>query len=248
MDNILSELQESIDQLFHIKPIFPPSVLECELQARVQLCLRIILLCIPSERLKEAEIVGYMRRVLNCEPSAALLAFAKKTQRTQRISTEVRVNLELSQNGRCALCGIPLLKSSEPHVDHTIPVVYGGKSEAENFQLLCGNCNLGKSSSLHWVMLQPFFTETCGEPTAKMRYAVLKRFNGNCGEKDCHNSSSISIIKPAHVIPIQEGGRTIFDNLIALCDRHHREQITRLQRKAADAIRRPATAKFTFQR
>lgn len=45
----------------------------------------------------------------------------------------------------CSLCGKKLSSIDECHFDHIFPVAKGGKSTADNCQILCVNCNLKKS-------------------------------------------------------------------------------------------------------
>lgn len=45
----------------------------------------------------------------------------------------------------CTICGIKLLSIQECHFDHIFPFAKGGKSTAENCQILCSNCNLKKT-------------------------------------------------------------------------------------------------------
>ena len=40
----------------------------------------------------------------------------------------------------CAICGIKLLSIQECHFDHIFPFAKGGKSTAENCQILCTDC------------------------------------------------------------------------------------------------------------
>lgn len=46
--------------------------------------------------------------------------------------------------GRCQECG----RNRELQFDHIIPRAWGGSSNAENVQLLCGPCNRRKSARL----------------------------------------------------------------------------------------------------
>jgi site-specific DNA-methyltransferase (adenine-specific) len=55
-------------------------------------------------------------------------------------SQSVKERLYKEQNSLCNGCGNEyLLKDLE--IDHIIPVIKGGGSYYENYQLLCGNCN-----------------------------------------------------------------------------------------------------------
>ncbi|MEJ8826285.1 HNH endonuclease signature motif containing protein [Variovorax humicola] len=61
--------------------------------------------------------------------------------------------LRQRQAERCSLCGVPL-KDAEEHLDHRIPFrLLGDIAKGTNWQLLCNDCNVGKSS---WLSaLQP---------------------------------------------------------------------------------------------
>jgi 5-methylcytosine-specific restriction endonuclease McrA len=49
------------------------------------------------------------------------------------------------QNGKCARCKKPLLRSAT-HYDHKKPWEKGGKTEVKNGQALCANCHSIKSN------------------------------------------------------------------------------------------------------
>lgn len=55
----------------------------------------------------------------------------------------------------CAICGTKLLSINECHFDHISPFAKGGKSTAENCQILCISCNLKKADKmLHDFLLE----------------------------------------------------------------------------------------------
>ncbi len=55
----------------------------------------------------------------------------------------------------CAICGTKLSSIQECHFDHILPFAKGGKSTAENCQILCTSCNLKKTDKeLHDFMLE----------------------------------------------------------------------------------------------
>lgn len=51
-------------------------------------------------------------------------------------------------NFRCVLCGAsPATQlGCELHIDHLVPVVRGGRTEAKNLRVLCSQCNVGKGA------------------------------------------------------------------------------------------------------
>ena len=54
----------------------------------------------------------------------------------------------LKRDHECVLCGAaPEIDSDvRLHVDHIVPRSKGGSNEMSNFQVLCAECNLGKSN------------------------------------------------------------------------------------------------------
>jgi len=60
-----------------------------------------------------------------------------------RLSRDIRAKLTALQKGKCACCRVPL-RSTQPHLDHIVPLVLGGRNEDQNMQLLCRLCNLQK--------------------------------------------------------------------------------------------------------
>ena len=55
----------------------------------------------------------------------------------------------------CTACGVKLLSIQECHFDHIFPFAKGGKSSAENCQILCTSCNLKKTDKeLHDFLLE----------------------------------------------------------------------------------------------
>lgn len=56
---------------------------------------------------------------------------------------------------RCAICRMKLSSISECHFDHIFPFAKGGKSTANNCQILCTSCNLKKADKeLHDFLLE----------------------------------------------------------------------------------------------
>ena len=73
--------------------------------------------------------------------------YIKRKQNRKHYSQDVRKLLYDNANGRCAICGKPLL-FSEITLDHIIPLNQNGKDEVENLQICCYQCNQMKGSIL----------------------------------------------------------------------------------------------------
>jgi len=69
------------------------------------------------------------------------------------MSPRLRLAVLHKDNFTCRTCGAN--KNSDPnvvlHVDHIEPVAAGGQDEMENLQVLCQDCNLGKSDDTTYI-------------------------------------------------------------------------------------------------
>lgn len=71
-------------------------------------------------------------------------------QREREMMTDrVRMQILTRDDFRCKMCGASGRDGAELHIDHIVPVSHGGRTLAENLQVLCKSCNLGKSN--HFV-------------------------------------------------------------------------------------------------
>jgi hypothetical protein len=122
-----------------------------------EISLRDFFRAIPGNRLKDRQIVDYLTEVVGSVPPQELIDRVRMAPRGPRLTEEAVIEIEKRQNYRCAICGVVLTRSSNPHVDHVIPVALGGESELANYQLLCEKCNNGKGDYAHWIMAMPFF-------------------------------------------------------------------------------------------
>lgn len=67
-----------------------------------------------------------------------------------RITDKNQIEHMQRDNFKCCICGASPAKDPSVvlHVDHIIPWSKGGKTELDNLQTLCSNCNYGKSDDL----------------------------------------------------------------------------------------------------
>jgi hypothetical protein len=67
------------------------------------------------------------------------------TQRFLR-SKKLRAVLWYEQDGKCAICGVPL--PEHEHADHTVAFVWTRRTNVHEMQLVCPKCNLQKGSKM----------------------------------------------------------------------------------------------------
>ena len=79
---------------------------------------------------------------LNYEP--VLVEETNTTERTRRISQQVRNNVWRRDNGKCVSCS----SNQNLEFDHIIPYSKGGSNTYRNIQLLCESCNRQKSNKI----------------------------------------------------------------------------------------------------
>jgi len=215
-----------------------------------ELAIRSFLRCIPDKGIKESQWPAFLRDVLSHDPPAGLIEQIRCEARESVLDPEEYVEVERAQGSRCALCGAVLRQLVKPQVDHIVPVALGGKSDKNNAQLLCQQCNLGKSKLLGWVMGAPFLDEGI---TGRLRYCVLTKFGARCCEPGCGETSRTAELMVIPRVPVSRGGRLIFDNLRVMCKAHGDDQIRKwkddaytryrgLASLAWDRSRRPGTA------
>ncbi len=97
----------------------------------------------------------------------------------------VLANIE-KNNGqiKCAICGKNLVSKSECHFDHILAYAKGGKSTAENCQILCIDCNLSKSDKdMHdFVMEERAKRFMAGENISSVAQALPKQEQRDSGK------------------------------------------------------------------
>ncbi len=69
---------------------------------------------------------------------------------TRDVNLRLRFRVMQRDNFKCCICGASPAKDPSVvlHVDHIVPWSKGGKTELDNLQTLCSNCNYGKSDDL----------------------------------------------------------------------------------------------------
>ncbi len=72
-------------------------------------------------------------------------------RRTLRNANWRQRALVLMRDGaKCRLCGASPQSNARLHVDHIVPWSLGGETVIENLQILCEQCNVGKSNVSHF--------------------------------------------------------------------------------------------------
>ena len=64
------------------------------------------------------------------------------------IKPSIRFQVLKRDNYRCQMCGVTAKDGATLEIDHILPVSKGGTNDADNLQVLCRDCNAGKSDSL----------------------------------------------------------------------------------------------------
>jgi Homing endonuclease associated repeat/HNH endonuclease len=68
---------------------------------------------------------------------------SRRTPRT--INWRLRALVLMRDGARCQMCGATVQSGATLHVDHKTPWSKGGETVIENLQILCEQCNIGKS-------------------------------------------------------------------------------------------------------
>src|SRR5262249_15303495 len=144
-------------------------------------------------------------------PKEDIVEFVRFKARNLRLTEDQYLAVEHRQGGRCSWCGVILASKYRPNIDHIFPLAFGGDDSLENIQLLCGRCNQGKGSLIHWVMGAPWFSRRGNSD--RVRYCVLGRYHSRCSDPECPHDASNSELFVDLIIPRALGGSVIFDNL-----------------------------------
>ena len=95
---------------------------------------------------------NYKGQIISPIPIVEIQAKPKKIKQEQKRDIPLKLRLKVFQrdNHKCVLCGAsPAIDANiQLHVDHIYPFSKGGKTEFENLQTLCQNCNWGKGDEI----------------------------------------------------------------------------------------------------
>ncbi len=64
---------------------------------------------------------------------------------TRNINWRLRARVLMRDGATCRLCGATPTDGAKLHVDHIYPWAKGGETVFDNLQILCAQCNIGKS-------------------------------------------------------------------------------------------------------
>ena len=72
----------------------------------------------------------------------------KEATEREKMTPSLRFDILVRDAFTCRACGRSPRKDDDIklHVDHIKPIHHGGKTEPDNLQVLCQDCNLGKSA------------------------------------------------------------------------------------------------------
>ena len=111
-----------------------------------------------------------------------------------RVSNKMRFAIYERDGHRCVKCGarnVPL------EIDHIFPVSKGGKSNFDNLQTLCHNCNVRKSNIVEQGAVNPNAKwQGCSENCQKCGAPLVKRHGKNGSFYGCSNYPNCRYTKP----------------------------------------------------
>jgi rubredoxin len=73
------------------------------------------------------------------------LVIEEQKPKRQPIKPSLRFEILKRDDYRCQMCGVTAKDGATLEIDHIHPVSKGGTNEADNLQVLCRDCNAGKS-------------------------------------------------------------------------------------------------------
>ncbi|MGB9587746.1 MAG: HNH endonuclease [Armatimonadota bacterium] len=103
-----------------------------------------------------------------------LLSLEKHLPKGERklISRKLRFAVLHRDNYRCRACGRSVEDGVKLQVDHIIPIDWGGKTELDNLQALCEECNAGKKAWVSGYKAEQL-KEIINQPTVESRIEAL---------------------------------------------------------------------------
>jgi hypothetical protein len=127
------------------------------------------------------------------------------------------------QKERCAVCGACFNNSVVETLDHIVPFkLIGDVPNGANWQILCLECNQGKSAYLSVFQMPEFFNwlySFSGERNSVangLRYAVLMR-DACCTYEKCGKTSSEAQL---FVVQVRKFGLSVLDMMGTFCEGH----------------------------
>lgn len=91
--------------------------------------------------------LGLPEEEIDCEPDFDF-GFKADTPKRQPIKPSVRFQILKRNDYRCQLCGTTANDGTKLEIDHIVPVAKGGTNDLSNLQVLCRDCNSGKSDNM----------------------------------------------------------------------------------------------------
>ncbi|MFA5392965.1 MAG: HNH endonuclease [Candidatus Ratteibacteria bacterium] len=98
---------------------------------------------------KRTEILKDIQPTFSEDRKNNSVAKQKTIEKTRTIPLNVRLKVLSRDNFRCVFCGKSPATDvgTKLHIDHVIPFSKGGTNSPGNLQILCEQCNLGKSNT-----------------------------------------------------------------------------------------------------
>lgn len=138
-----------------------------------------------------------------------------------------RMHAELlhRQNHRCTICGIDFRRSGGETLDHVIPWrILGDVRDGSNWQILCAECNAGKSSTISHLLMAESRNWAYGTHDGdgidnhnnRLRFAVLSR-DGKCMQPGCNLGPKETHLS---VIRMVQTGLHVYDHYSTWCAEH----------------------------
>jgi len=150
--------------------------------------------------------------------------------------------LLIRQNSRCAVCGHDFRGHGGETLDHVIPWrLIGDNADCSNWQLLCADCNTGKSSYLSYLMMSISVNWVYGLERVQVdsntydlqtRFAVLSRDMG-CSHPGCNAKSTNSSLR---ISKANRTGLGIFDFFRTFCEVHSENDVNRIPNSSPSIV------------